>query len=365
MSEPRPIQSLSSYSLLGRSGLRVSPLCLGTMTFGTEWGWGSDEATARAILMRYLEAGGNFVDTADAYTNGHSEEMLGKFLEESGERERVVLATKFTFSTKQGDPNAGGNGRKHLRAALEASLRRLRTDHVDLYWLHNWDTLTPIEEVMSTLDDLVRAGKVRYIGLSDTPAWYAARAQTLAELRGQERVCGLQLEYSLVERNIEREYVPMAQQLGMGVCCWSPLASGLLTGKYLSRDDLRKSKGRLAALVDSGNPGFDKLYTDRNFALARELVEVARAVDRPPAQVALGWITRRPGVVSTLIGATRLEQLEENLHALEHELPPGLSRRLEEASRPEPQFPYMFHGGKMQSLVNSGCRVAAEPSWYR
>jgi aryl-alcohol dehydrogenase-like predicted oxidoreductase len=211
------IQSLADYSLLGRSGLRVSPLCLGAMTFG----WGCDEATARDIFNRYLEAGGNFIDTADAYSSGQSEEMLGRFMKEAGNRDRIVLATKFSFNTSPGNPNTGGNGRKNILRALEGSLRRLQTDHVDLYWLHAWDGMTPVEEVMTTLDALVRSGKVRYIGLSDTPAWYLARAQTLAELRGLERVCALQLEYSLVERNIEREHIPAALELGMGVCPWS------------------------------------------------------------------------------------------------------------------------------------------------
>jgi aryl-alcohol dehydrogenase-like predicted oxidoreductase len=359
------IDSLATYHLLGRSGLRVSPLCLGTMTFGTEWGWGSDEDTARAILHRYLEAGGNFVDTADGYTNGRSEELLGKFLSESGERDRVVLATKFTFSTRPGDPNGGGNGRKHMLSALEASLRRLKTDYVDLYWVHNWDTLTPVEEVMASLDAAVRSGKVRYIGLSDTPAWYVARAQTIAEWRGWERLCALQLEYSLVERNIEREHVPVAQHLGLGICPWSPLASGLLSGKYLSMADVQKGKGRLSAVSTSDNPGFAKLYSERNFELARLLVEVAREAGRKPAQLAVQWITQRPGVASTLIGATRLEQLEETLRALETELPPELAQRLDEASQPQAQFPYTFHGPKMQAMVNGDCRVSAEPAWTR
>ncbi|HET9741920.1 MAG TPA: aldo/keto reductase [Terriglobales bacterium] len=210
--------NLSSYVTLGRSGLKVSPLSLGTMTFGTEWGWGAEEDVSRKIFNCYIEGGGNFVDTADLYTAGHSEELTGKFIHERGLRDRVVLATKFTFNAEPGNPNAGGNGRKNLYRALEGSLRRLKTDFIDLYWLHAWDTVTPVEEVVSTFDDLVRAGKIRYFGFSDTPAWYVARAQTLAEKEGKARLIALQLEYSLVERSIEREHIPVAQELGIGVC---------------------------------------------------------------------------------------------------------------------------------------------------
>src|SRR5919198_863486 len=205
---------LNEYITLGRSGLRVSPLCLGTMTFGTEWGWGADESASRSIFNRYVEGGGNFFDTADAYTGGKSEELLGKFIADRKLRDRAVIATKFTFNTDPGNPNAGGNGRKNIYRALEGSLRRLNTDYIDLYWLHAWDTVTPVEEVVATLNDLVREGKIRHYGFSDTPAWYVAR------------------EYSLVERNIEREHIPVAQELGLGICPWSPLASGFLTGKY-------------------------------------------------------------------------------------------------------------------------------------
>ena len=210
-------RNLNDYITLGRSGLRVSPLCLGTMTFGTEWGWGAEEKTSREVFDRYVDAGGNFIDTADFYTGGHSEELLGKFISERGVRDRVVLATKFTFNGDAGNPNAGGNGRKNIYRALDGSLRRLQADYIDLYWLHAWDTVTPVEEVISTLNDLVRAGKIRHYGFSDTPAWYVARAQTLAEKEGKERLVALQLEYSLVERNIEREHIPAAQELGLGI----------------------------------------------------------------------------------------------------------------------------------------------------
>jgi aryl-alcohol dehydrogenase-like predicted oxidoreductase len=358
------IQSLADYSLLGRSGLRVAPLCLGAMTFGTEWGWGSDEDTVRGIFRRYLETGGNFIDTADGYTGGRSEEMLGRLMKEAGNRDRIVLATKFTFNDSPGDPNAGGNGRKNIFRALEGSLRRLQTDYVDLYWLHVWDGMTPVEEVMSTLDALVRSGKVRYIGLSDTPAWYLARAQTVAELRGLERVCALQLEYSLVERNIEREHIPAALELGMGVCPWSPLASGFLSGKYQRTDSGAAGEGRLKVVASSGNPVFNK-FTERNWRILDVLLEVARELGRPPAQVAINWATRRPGISSTIIGATRLAQLEDNLSALEFHIPAELAQKLEEASRPETFFPYIFFQPAMQRAISGGVPVSREPRWFR
>jgi aryl-alcohol dehydrogenase-like predicted oxidoreductase len=350
------INSISEYSLLGRSGLRVAPLCLGTMTFGTEWGFGVDQDIARQLFDRYLDAGGNFIDTADGYTNGRSEEMLGQFIKQSGCRDRVVLATKFTFNGEPGNPNAGGNGRKNIYRALEGSLRRLDTDYLDLYWLHAWDGMTPIEEVMATLDDLVRQGKVRYIGLSNTPAWYLARAQTVAELRGHERICALQLEYSLVERNIEREHIPAALELGMGVCPWSPLASGFLTGKYTRKGE---GEGRLQAVKDSGNPVFDK-FTERNWRIADVLFEVAKELDRSPAHVAVNWVARRPGVTSTMIA-----QLEESLAALEFTIPDELALRLEENSRPELFTPYMFFQPFMQGMLSGGVPVRREPPWFR
>jgi aryl-alcohol dehydrogenase-like predicted oxidoreductase len=355
---------LDTYYLLGRSGLRVSPLCLGTMTFGTEWGWGSPAETARTIFDRYLEAGGNFIDTADGYTNGTSEELLGQFMTERRCREQVVLATKFTFNGQKGNPNAGGNGRKNIYRALEASLRRLRTDYIDLYWLHVWDTMTPVEEVVETLSNLVRAGKVRHIGLSDTPAWYLARAQTLAQLGSGTPISALQLEYSLVERNIEREHVPAALELGMGICPWSPLAAGFLTGKYQRGATGTEGEGRLAVLRSSGNAAFDKA-TERNWAILDVLLEVARALGRSPAQVAINWITRRPGVSSSIIGATSIKQLDDNLAALDFDIPAELSARLDEAGRPEVIFPYLFFGPRLQSMVSGGVAVRREPPWYR
>ena len=358
--------SIADYVLLGRSGLRVSRLCLGAMTFGTEWGWGAPKETCHQLLDRFFEAGGNFVDTADGYTGGTSESLIGDWLQDRGLRDRTVLATKFTFNAAPGDPNAGGNGRKNVHRALEGSLRRLRTDYVDLYWLHAWDGLTPVEEVLSTLTDLVRAGKVRYVGFSDVPAWYLARAQTLAELSGLEPVAGLQLEYSLAERNIEREHVPAALALGCGITPWSPLASGLLTGKYARSAAGAQGEGRLPAMASSNNPAFTKLFTERNWRIVDTLVDVAREVGRSPAQVALHWVATQPGVTSTILGVTKPEQLADNLAALDFELPAPLRARLDEVSAPELVHPYMFfETDAMRSMITGGTRVRAEPPSFR
>ena len=238
------IESLASYSLLGRSGLRVSPLCLGAMTFGVENNWGIPKEAAFQIVDQFLERGGNFIDTADTYTSGSSERILGEYFKERGNRDRVALATKFTFASIPGDPNTGGNSRKNIYRALEGSLKRLQTDYIDLYWMHIWDGVTPVEEVLSTLNDLVRAGKIRHIGLSDVPAWYTARAQTLAESKGFERVSALQMSYSLVDRSIEREHIPATLELGIGMCPWSPLAGGLLSGKYTQQGVKAEGAGR-------------------------------------------------------------------------------------------------------------------------
>ncbi len=347
-------RNLDDYITLGRSGLRVSPLCLGTMTFGTEWGWGAEEKTAREVFDRYVEAGGNFVDTADLYTGGESEELLGKFISEGGLRDRVVLATKFTFNGDAGNPNAGGNGRKNIYRALEGSLRRLQTDYIDLYWLHAWDTVTPVEEVISTLNDLVRAGKIRHYGFSDTPAWYVARAQTLAEKEGKERLVALQLEYSLVERHIEREHIPAAQELGLGITPWSPLAGGFLSGKYRRHENTGVGEGRLEIIKD--NPAFNQ-FNERNWGILDELLTVADEISKSPAQVALNWVATQPGITSTIIGATKMAQLDDNLKSIEFEVPAELRKRLDDLSALEPAHPYKIFNPEMQGMISGGTRV--------
>jgi len=346
---------LTEYVTLGRSGLRVSPICLGTMTFGNDE-WGSDESTSRAIFDRYLEAGGNFLDTADLYAGGKSEELLAKFIEERRLRDRVVIATKFTFNGDPGNPNAGGNGRKNIYRALENSLRRLRTDYVDLYYQHVWDIVTPVEEVVGTLADLVREGKIRYYGFSDTPAWYVARAQTIAEKDGKSRAIALQLEYSLVERNIEREHVPAAQELGIGICPWSPLASGFLSGKYKREGNSGQGGGLLEKARTIGGPVFDK-FTEKNWAILDAVHDAAKQLGKSPAQVALSWLSTQPGVTSTILGARRLAQFEENLAGFEFTLPAELREKLDAISALPQAHPYMFFGEILQTRVNGGTTV--------
>ncbi|MEO0756645.1 MAG: aldo/keto reductase [Cyanobacteria bacterium J06648_16] len=351
------------YYTLGNSGLRVSRLALGTMTFGDDWGWGADESNSRQLFDKYLEAGGNFFDTADLYTNGNSEKMLGQFVKDTNSRDRVVIATKFSYNAQPGNPNAGGNGRKNIMRAVEGSLERLGTDYIDLYILHTWDKITPAAEVMRTMDDLVSSGKVRYVGLSDVPAWYAAQAQTIAHERHLEPLTALQLEYSLAERNIEFEHTVLAQQLGMGVMVWSPLASGLLSGKYKPSEGGGEGEGRLAGLADSGNPAFNK-FTERNWQIVAELERVANELDRSMAQVAVNWAVNRPGVASVLVGATKLYQLEDNLGALEFEIPAELQQRLDAVSQPEARFPYTFFGDELQGMIHGGATVGDKPAGY-
>ncbi|WP_158852679.1 aldo/keto reductase [Saccharothrix deserti] len=355
--------SLDHYYLLGRSGLRVSRLALGTMNFGTggfHAAYGKTEDEVRPIFGSYLDAGGNFIDTADFYTAGESETIIGKLVAEAKVRDRVVLTTKFTNSVDPGDPNAGGNGRKHMIRALEASLRRPRTDYVDLFLLHTWDRLTPVEEVMRTFDDLTRAGKIRYAGLSDVPSWYAARAQTLAEAHSLAPVVNLQLPYSLVERAIEVEHVPMGRELGLGITAWSPLAGGFLTGKYRHTDHGTTGEGRLSTPGASG-----RSWTAREWQLLKTIDEVADKLGVTMAQVALNWVATQPGIASAIVGASSAAQLEAGMAALDFELPEELRTALDQASAVPPESVYrMFTPDYQNWLVNAGVKVGDKPTGY-
>jgi len=327
--------SLDHYVTLGRSGLRVSPFCLGTMTFGEDLGWGSSVKDSEAILDRYLELGGNFIDTANFYTKGHSEKIIGDHLgHDRQRRDRLVIATKFSGNLDIGDPNGGGSNRKSIFAACEQSLRRLRTDYIDLYWLHNWDKWTPIEETMAALHDLVQAGKVRYIAVSDTPAWKVAQAQVIAQFRGWSPFIGLQIEYSLLERTVEGELIPMAQELGLGVTPWSPLRSGVLSGKY-TRKNAASSK-------PEGRQWAANYLDDKSYAVIEELERIARELDTTVARVALAWVQARPGVTSTIIGARTLTQLDDNLKALQVQLRPEQTAALDGLTQPKLNFPAEF-----------------------
>ncbi|MCA9676403.1 MAG: aldo/keto reductase [Myxococcales bacterium] len=324
--------ALDHYVTLGRSGLRVSPLCLGAMTFGKEWGWGSEPEEAKRIIDRFLARGGNFIDTANGYTKGHSEAILGEHLgHDRHKRDRVVLATKFATNMFLGDPNGGGTSRKAIIAQCEESLRRLQTDYIDLYWMHVWDRTTPIDETLRALDTLVEQGKVRYVGFSDTPAWKVAQAQTMAQLRGTSPLIALQIEYSLLQRTVEGELVPMAQELGLGITPWGPLRGGALSGKYKRADKGQHQAGRGARVTS--------YLTDRTFDLLEVMERVAGELDTTVARVALAWVQGRPGVTSTIIGARTLDQLEDNLGALDVTLTPAQLQALDEVSRPTLPFP--------------------------
>lgn len=337
---------LDHYVTLGRSGLRVSPLCLGAMTFGEDLGWGTSVEESQKIIDRYLELGGNFVDTANFYTKSHSEKIIGDHIgRHPARRDRIVLATKFSGNLYPGDPNGGGSGRKAIVNACENSLRRLQTDYIDLYWLHAWDVNTPIDETMAALDELVRAGKVRYLGVSDTPAWKIAEANVTARFRGWSAFIGLQIEYSLLERSVEQELVPMALELGLGITPWSPLKSGALSGKYT-----RKNAGQVKA-----DRGFfiEPFLTDRTYDVVEELERIARSHDTTPARVAIAWLNGQPGVTSTIIGARRLAQLEDNVQALDVVLGSDEKKKLDELTKPtfgfpqsmQPAFPSILNGG--------------------
>ncbi|WP_425985498.1 aldo/keto reductase [Brevundimonas sp. TWP1-2-1b1] len=353
--------SLAEFRTLGRSGLVVSPLALGTMTFGSGE-WGADEAESRQVFQAYRDAGGNFVDTADIYGGGESERLVGQFIRETKSRDEVVLSTKFAFNGSAsplsaaqaggGNPNAGGAGAKNIHRALDASLKRLGTDYIDLYWMHIWDGVTPIEEIVQTLGDLVRAGKIRYYALSDMPAWLAMKAATLAAERRVPAPIAIQVEYSLVARDIEAEHVPAAVEGGMGVMPWSPLAGGFLTGKYRREDTA--NTGRLSG----ANPFGQSKFVDRNWIVLDTLKAVAEEIGRPPAQVALRWVMQRPGVASTLIGVRDASQLAGNIAATAFALTDEQMSRLNAASAPQPGFTLGLTAPAIRRMVFGGNEVS-------
>ncbi|MET7452563.1 aldo/keto reductase [Streptomyces sp. NPDC005574] len=329
--------TLDTYQLLGRSGLRVSPLALGTATFGTEWGWGAERGEARKLLDLYVERGGNFIDTANTYTNGSSERLLGEFTRDN--RESLVLATKYSTLRQPDNPNSGGPHRKSLFASVEASLRQLNTDYIDLLYLHVWDFTTPVEEILRGMDDLVRQGKVLYVAISSAPAWQVSRMQTIADLRGWSPLVALQIEYSLIERTGERDLIPMAREMGLGVVPFSPLAGGVLTGKY-HRDDLTAPN---AASGDSARKSFNAslgMVTERNLGIAAVVKEVATELGRTPAQVGLAWTLQNQGGTTPIIGARTPAQLEDNLGALEVDFTAAQLARLDQVSAIDPGFPH-------------------------
>ena len=364
--------SLDHYRPLGRSGLIVSPLALGTMTFGVAR-WGMERPDAEAVLDAYVDAGGNLIDTADVYAGGGGETMLGEILAERGNRDQLVLATKSGFAAGRG-PSAGGNGAKHIHAALEGSLRRLRTDYIDLYWIHVWDSVTPPEDLLETMSALVRAGKIRYWGLSNSPAWYVARIVTLASARGQPGPIALQYFYSLVSREVEAEHVPLALDTGLGVMPWSPLAYGLLTGKY-DRTKVEAAPSRAGGLpneaatdgsragggsrLDGANPFGDTLFTDRNWKIVDALKAVSSEIGEPPAKVALAWALSRPAVDTVLIGVSKVSQLQDNIGAVSLCLSAESLAALDGASQPAlPMIYGLFSDEMRRQVVYGGAAVS-------
>jgi len=347
--------ALDHYRLLGSSGLRVSPISLGTMTFGSDWGWGADRDESRRIFDTYVERGGNFIDTAVNYTNGSSERIVGELVRDK--RERIVLATKYTMARDPGDPNSGGNHRLNLVRSLEASLRQLGTDRIDLLYLHTWDFTAPQDEVLRALDDLVRAGKVLYLGISNTPAWRISAMQTVAELRGWSRLIALQIEYSLVERTVEHELLPMAQAMGLGVLPWSPLGGGILTGKYGAADlsdenpaDVAPTRRGVVASIGHLN--------QRSLDIASAVGEIADELGASRSQVALAWTLLHPAVVSPVMGARTLAQALDNFGALDLRFSAAQVERLAQASEPSPVFPARFTRRPMvQQLIFGGATV--------
>ena len=344
---------MTDYRTFGRSGLIVSPLTLGTMTFGAGR-WGSDMAAARAIFDAYVSAGGNVVDTADVYSGGESERMLGQILTDSGLRDRIVLSTKSGFARAQGHPLHGGNGAINIRLGIEGSLRRLGTDRIDLYWMHVWDRTTPPEEVLRTLSAAVARGEILYYGFSNTPAWYVAKVATLATAQGLPGPIGLQNAWSLIDRGVELDLAPMAEHFGLGIMPWSPLAGGLLTGKYgramLAQADRAAAVPDRAMDAEAGrsdrlsgdNPYGGLLFTERHFAIVDVLREVAAEMEVPMAQVALAWVLSRDGSTTLLMGASRAEQVTANIAALQVTLSDEQLARLNEASALPSLNPYFI-----------------------
>ncbi len=335
------------YRLLGKSGLRVSEICLGTMSFGDEWGFGADEATSHQVLDAYAAAGGNFLDTANKYHGGQTEEICGRWL--AGKRDRFVLATKYTLCMDHDDPNAGGSHRKNLVRSVEASLKRLGTDYIDLLWIHAWDELTPLDETLRALDDLVRAGKVLYLGVSDTPAWVVSASNVLAELRGWTPFVGLQIEYSLLERSVEHELMRMADYFELSVLAWAPLAGGVLTGKYTRGGDVD-------SLRKGGNDSSGRT-SEQNLAIAREVDRIADDLGVTSTQVATAWVMSRGDRSIPIVGARKVSQIEDTLGAAAVRLSSEHLSALDQLSRYPMPFPQKFLAGKYIKNVIYGENV--------
>ncbi len=330
-----------NYKLLGKSGLRVSELALGTMTFGEEWGWGSSKEESKKVFNAFANAGGNFIDTANRYTEGTSEKFVGDFI--AADREHFVVATKYTLFMRKDDPNYSGNHRKNMMHSLDASLKRLKTDYIDLYWVHAWDYTTPEEEILRALDDMIRAGKIHYIGISDTPAWIVSRMNTISELRGWTQFVGLQIKYSLVDRAVERELLPMARKLDIAVTPWAVLAGGILSGKYNRNKD------------EQGRAQMNKSVKDNELMIAEQVIKISDEIGCSPSQVAINWVRQQPGIIIPIVGAKTETQLKDNLDCLKFSLNEEQIAKLNEASKIDLGFPHTFLNGEyVRDLVFGG-----------
>jgi aryl-alcohol dehydrogenase-like predicted oxidoreductase len=330
-----------NYKLLGKSGLRVSELALGTMTFGEEWGWGANKEESKKVFDAFANAGGYFIDTANRYTEGTSEKFVGEFI--ASDREHFVVATKYTLFMRKGDPNFSGNHRKNMMHSLDASLKRLKTDYIDLYWVHAWDYTTPEEEILRALDDMIRAGKILYIGISDTPAWIVSRMNAIAEFRGWTQFVGLQIKYSLVDRAVERELLPMARKLDIAVTPWAVLAGGILSGKYNRNKD------------EHGRAQMNKSVKDNELMIAEQVIKISDEIGCSPSQVAINWVRQQPGVIIPIIGAKTKIQLKDNVDCLKFSLNEEQIAKLNEASKIDLGFPHTFLNGEyVRDLVFGG-----------
>jgi len=330
-----------NYKLLGKSGLRVSELALGTMTFGEEWKWGANKEESKKVFDAFVNAGGNFIDTANRYTEGTSEKFVGDFI--ASDREHFVVGTKYTLFTRKDDPNFSGNHRKNMMQALDASLKRLKTDYIDLYWVHAWDFTTPEQEVLRALDDMIRAGKILYIGISDTPAWIVSRMNAIAELRGWLQFVALQVKYSLLERTVERELLPMARKLDLAVTPWAVMGGGILSGKYNENKN------------ESGRAQMNSSIDENNLSIASEVIRIAKEIGCTPSQVALNWVRQQPGVIIPIVGAKTQDQLQENVDCLKYLLNGEQLNKLNELTKIDLGFPHTFLNGEyIRTLVFGG-----------
>jgi len=330
-----------NYKLLGKSGLRVSELALGTMTFGEEWGWGSNKEESKKVFDAFVNAGGNFIDTANRYTEGTSEKYVGEFI--ASDREHFVVATKYTLFMRKDDPNFSGNHRKNMMHSLDASLKRLKTDYIDLYWVHAWDYTTPEEEILRGLDDMIRAGKILYIGISDTPAWIVSRMNAIAELRGWSQFVALQIKYSLLERTVERELLPMARKLDLAVTPWAVIGGGILSGKYNRNKD------------EQGRAQMNKSVKDNELMIAEQVIKISDEIGCSPSQVAINWVRQQPGIIIPIVGAKTETQLKDNLDCLKYPLSDEQLNRLNEITKIDLGFPHTFlNGDYIRELVFGG-----------